>query len=169
MANIHYVHDTSIFTCNTKSVLAQTCNCSGMSNTGIAIQFALRFPHAHQRYLRACRDHSANPDRLLGTCLLTYDQGYWVACLFTSVGFSPIQHPRISHPNVVLSATRTSIVDLLRQLHRDPYLGTLRPGDEYFPTINMHQINSDVFNVPWSDTEAVISEIPFKFNVFIEN
>lgn len=151
------------------SVLAHSCNCVGSWGGGIALAFKSRFPQAFQIYKAHCQSYDANPSALVGSCLLIHNTPdmpggeYWIACLFTSVGHGN----RVSPPNMIVQATRLAITDLLRQLHTDRFISTLKPGDEYIPVINLPQINAGLFRVPWEQTKAVLKEIPYRFNVFI--
>ena len=44
-------------------ILVHACNCKGVWGSGIAVEFAKRFPFAHADYVRLC---STNNKQLLG-------------------------------------------------------------------------------------------------------
>lgn len=167
-SNIQYICGDLFNSQPPQSVLGHSCNCVGSWGGGIALQFKKLFPEAHRQYVNHCKAANSNPENLLGTCLLIQSNDYWIACLFTSVGNSSSRcgAPR-SPKDIIIDATRAAMGDLLRQLHTDPYISTLHPGNEYFPIINLPQINAGLFCVPWNETEQVIQEFPYKFRVYI--
>lgn len=165
--NIEYLHG-DLFTTPQKSVLGHSCNCMGSWGAGVALQFKRKHPVAYKQYAEHCAAYSTKPEDLLGTCLLIQSKDYWIACLFTSVGNSSSNCGRPRSPkDVIVKATRAALTDLLRQLHGDRYMSSLQPGDDYFPVINLPQINAGLFRVPWGETEAVIKSFPYKFHVYI--
>lgn len=168
MPSIEYIEGNIYSHCGPKSVLAHSVSCVGAEGSSIARQISSRFPSAYQKYLQTCHANASNPATLSGSCLLVRDQGYWVAFLFTSVG-TPNSRVPLSPKDLILQATREAVTDLLRQLHTDAYMSTLQPGDEYFPTINITQLNLHDFSIPWSETERLISSLPFKFRVYTLN
>lgn len=165
--NIEYFHG-DLFSTPPKSILGHSCNCMGSWGAGIALQFKRRHPDAFKQYKDHCAAHAGKPEELLGTCLLIHSKTYWIACLFTSVGNSSSNcgRPRSSKDDIV-EATRLALADLLRQLHGERYISELQPGDDYFPVINIPQINAGLFCVPWNETESVIKTFPYKFHVYI--
>lgn len=135
-----------LFTAPKGSILLHACNTKGIWGAGIARQFAKRFPNAWRVYRAKCVNEGS---KLRGTCLLIPSGAYVVGCLFTSrdLGY------RVDPPHLILDATRLAIADLIRQ------------NDKNTP-MHMCKINSNLFNVPWSDTKSVLKEFDKEFVVY---
>lgn len=137
------------------TILAHACNPFGLWGAGVASQFKKRYPKAYTLYAEHCR---SNKD-LLGTCYLARvgDDQPLVACLFTS-DFT-------NTPSQIVSFTEASISDLARQVES---LKDIERDDEGRAIVNMPQINSGIFNVPWEDTEEALSLCDsLSFRVFV--
>lgn len=121
----------------------------------MASQFKKRYPNAYTLYANHCRN---NKD-LLGTCYLA-SAGVGqplVACLFTS-DFA-------NDPSEIISFTKASLGDLAKQVN---VLKEVSRDNEGRPIINMPQINSGIFNVPWEDTERVLNVCDsLSFHVYV--
>ena len=142
------------------TILAHACNPFGLWGGGIAAQFRKRFPYANELYAEHCLK---NRQGLLGSCLLVpaYDPsdfsetGPLIACLFTS----DFETPEAK----ILEHTELSIRSLAQQLESIPGVEKLNG----VPLVNMPQINSGIFNVPWERTEAILDENrQLLFNVY---
>lgn len=137
------------------TILAHACNPFGLWGGGIANQFRLRYPEAYKSYKSHCKE---NHD-LLGSCALieSGSGGPVVACLFTS-DFN-------NTPDEILSYTKTALDDLKRQLGS---MKNVEKSDSGHPIVNMPQINSGIFNVPWEGTEALLEECQdLSFKVYV--
>lgn len=143
-------------TANGVSILAHACNPFGLWGGGIALQFRKRYPHAYRLYQDHCRENGSD---LLGKCLLipaeAGSSNIWVACLFTS-DFD-------CSPSQILDYTLKSISDLDARLTNLADV-EMEAGK---PVVNMPQINSGIFNVPWEDTELILKRHEtIHFNVY---
>lgn len=78
----------------------------------------------------------------------------YIACLFTS-NFE-------SSPAQILEYTKKSMSEVTTQLKSIKNVET----ENGKPVINMPMINSGIFNVPWSDTEAVLDTTDVHINVY---
>lgn len=163
-SNVCYIAG-NLFNVPSRSVIGHACNCTGSWDDTIAVVFKSKFPNAYQTYYNHCKTYSSNPYALLGSCLLIHNQynepggEYWIACLFTAISTN-------SNKDDIIRDTRSAVKDLLRQLHTHNYIGTLNPGDEYFPTISLPLIHTDSFDIPWQHTEAVLKSFPYQFNIY---
>jgi ADP-ribose 1''-phosphate phosphatase len=173
MTSLKYITG-DLFIAPTHSILAHSCNTHGIWGGGIAYQFALKYPKAERLYEEHCAKHK--PYDLLGTTLLLKSddfvndgpnkKGYYIACLFTSVGGgnSP------DAPDAILLNTRAAIHDLFKQLQEseDPVIQGLRnPAGRW--VINLPKINAGIFRVPWDHTSSILQGTPYEldFNVYI--
>ncbi|KAF1816908.1 hypothetical protein P152DRAFT_3788 [Eremomyces bilateralis CBS 781.70] len=130
------------------TVLVHACNCQGYWGRGIASDFAGRYPQAnlsHQQHCYSLKDKKG----LLGTAQLIPPMDgtprHYVACLYTSVRTGTRKSP----PEVVLQATGTAMIDLLRQINQEKQISGIR----------VCRINSGLFTVPWDDTFAVLQAL----------
>lgn len=140
----------NLFHAPLNSILVHSCNCRGKWGAGIALEFKKRFPVSYGAYVSLCHDFGKS---LLGTCLLSYENGYTVACLFVSSGYGD----DLDDEGSVLSNTYKALIDLEDQLQ------VLRP------TICMPKINSGLFNVPWDKTERVVNIMTHDVNVYVQD
>ncbi|GEQ69322.1 hypothetical protein JCM33374_g2993 [Metschnikowia sp. JCM 33374] len=133
------------------AILAHACNPFGSWGGGIAAQFRIRYPYANKLYSRHCQDNK----NLLGSCLLIpategqhlNEADVLIACLFTS-------DFECSEENI-LHYTKSSMDHLARQLQK---LHIIEKDAQGTPVVNMPQINSGIFAVPWEKTAAILSE-----------
>lgn len=128
------------------SILAHACNCKGTWGAGVAAEFAKRFPRSRAMYQKICENEGSS---LLGTCLLLEENGYYIACLFTSRGYGA----HVDSPEQILEATESAVDDLLLQV-----------GFE--EEIHMPKINSGLFRVPWKHTKKVLKELGGNFTIW---
>lgn len=137
----------SLFDAPKGSIIIHACNTKGVWGSGIAKEFAKRFPKAHHTYMEFCRKDGHN---LLGRCLLIPDKsGYVIGCLFTSKDYGKY----VDKPDKILLATRLAIAELILQ------------NPAKLP-MHMCKINSGLFNVPWSDTKAILKSTGQEFVVY---
>ena len=128
--------DGSLFSAPPGSYLAHACNCKGRWGSGIAKEFASRYPKQYAVYNSICM---TNGDSLRGRAAIIPATGAQIVCLFTSRGYG--QH--VDSPEMILEATDAALAELETQVDA----GT---------TIHMPKINSSLFKTPWEDTEAVL-------------
>ena len=127
----------SLFEAPRGATLLHSCNCQGKWGSGIAAEFARRFPEAYKIYNRYCLNNTG----LVGKSLIIDDSGYKIACLFTSNNYGS----NVDSPEQILKATKSSIDHMFM---KNPSL------------LNIHspKINSGLFKTPWEDTEKLIIE-----------
>jgi ADP-ribose 1''-phosphate phosphatase len=128
------------------SILLHACNCRGMWGSGIAKEFAKRFPEAYVQYKERCETYGHG---LLGTCFLIPAGDYTVGCFFTSVDYGKL----VDSPEEILDATKTAVADLLRW----------NPDKKEVHTC---KINSGLFRVPWQNTKKILKESEIDFVVY---
>jgi ADP-ribose 1''-phosphate phosphatase len=121
------------------TIIAHACNTKGVWGSGIAKEFAKRFPVAAAIYRKHCLEHGSS---LLGSCLLIPAGDYTIACLFTSKNFGAY----VDSPDSILTNTFSAVMDMI-----------LQNGGE--KEIHMCKINSGLFNVPWKDTKKLLKSI----------
>ncbi len=145
MSNIVYVKG-NLFNAPKGSVLIHACNTQGIWGAGISREFKNRFPYSYGEYQKACNRFKHN---LLGACLVTTnDNGYDVACLFTSNGIGQ----SVDNEESILIATKKAIIELVEN--------TI--GKE----LHACKFNSGLFRVPWEKTEAILKETGRRFTIY---
>lgn len=140
---------------NKITILAHACNPFGLWGAGVASQFRVRYPVAYKHYVDHCRQN----EDVLGTCFLAPSGigNITVACLFTS-DFS-------NSPSEIISYTEQALLDLARQVEASI---DVEKDENNLPVINMPQINSGIFNVPWEMTEtALIGCSSLGFRIYV--
>lgn len=119
-------------------IIAHACNCKGVWGSGIAAQFAKRYPDARNTYSQECQEKGHT---LLGTSMLIPAGDKVIGCLFTSKSFGQ----NVDKVQDILDATRTAIADLIAKNVEN------RP-------IHMCKINSGLFGVNWRSTKKILKE-----------
>lgn len=128
------------------SIIIHACNTKGMWGSGIAAQFAKRFPKARDIYSQVCKEKGAS---LLGTCLLIPAGDYVIGCLFTSKNYGQF----VDKPDSILKATELAVADLIKQnVDNKP--------------LHICKINSVLFKVPWNDSKAILKKTGVPFTVW---
>jgi ADP-ribose 1''-phosphate phosphatase len=133
---ITYVKD-SLFNAPAGSILIHSCNCRGVWGSGIAKQFAERFPAEKNYYTEECKKYGKS---LLGSCLFIPAGDYTIACLFTSDGYGM----EVDSVDSILDHTKSAIEQLIYQAKKQP--------------MHMCKINSGLFQVPWEKTVAILED-----------
>lgn len=139
-----------------KSLLVHACNSQGVWGSGVAREFKEKYPRAYFDYQGYCVKMSelGMQASLSGSSLIVKDRSQLIACLFTSQYYGD----KKSSPPTILANTAKALDDLFE-----------RPQIEY-DEIHSPKINSGLFNVPWTDTEAVIASalegLPIKWVVW---
>ena len=120
-----------LFAAPANSILVHACNTKGSWGAGIALAFKARYPAQFKQYQAYCREHG---DDLIGTCLLIPGNTHDIACLFTSRAYGR----RKDSPSEILSATRTSVQDLIRQnINNKPLHAWYVPSHHYHHVSNL--------------------------------
>ena len=127
------------------SIIGHACNTKGVWGSGIAKEFAKRFPKARDVYAQVCQEKGAS---LIGTCLLIPAGDYTIACLFTSKNYGSFKDT----PAKILEHTQTAVADMIAQSAGKP--------------INLCKINSVLFAVPWQDTKKVLNSFDYPMTVY---
>lgn len=142
MSKIIY-HQGSLFKAPVlHSILVHACNCQGRWGSGIAKEFARRFPEAHKDYQKLC-DGGAMADKLIGSGIQFHKPGLQpIGYLFTSRGYGE----QVDPPAEILHHTYSALKCILDQLPK---------GME----VHAPKINSGLFCVPWEKTEAIIEKL----------
>lgn len=142
MSNVKIIKG-NLFDAPKGSIIVHACNAQGMWGSGIAKQFAVRYPAAYSVYQEECGLNNEPDDILTGTCLIIGGLHHVIGCLFTSSNYGS----KVSPPKTILAHTRTAILDLIEQnfLNKE---------------IHMCKINSGLFRVPWELTQEVLEEFP---------
>ena len=145
MSNITTVKG-NLFDAPKGSIIIHACNCRGVWGSGIAAEFARRFPKARDLYAKICQEKGPS---LAGTCLLIPAGDYVIGCLFTSRGYAN----SVDKPQKILENTEKAIEDLIRQNVENRPLHTCK-------------INSGLFRVPWNDTKDILKKSGKEFTVY---
>ncbi|KAG6850216.1 hypothetical protein H0H93_016395 [Arthromyces matolae] len=136
-----------LFSAPKGAILVHACNTIGSWGAGIALAFRERYPSQYHVYRTHCKQ--STPDDLIGTCLLIPGEEHYIACLFTSRAYGR----RKDKPEEILQATRTAVQDLMKQ-------------NEWGKELHACRFNSGKFGVPWSDTEAILTELQASMIVY---
>jgi ADP-ribose 1''-phosphate phosphatase len=127
------------------SIIAHACNTKGVWGSGIAKEFAKRFPRAREEYTRVCMEKGAS---LIGTCLLIPAGDYTIACLFTSKNYGQFK----DRPAKILEHTLNAVAHMI----------ALNEDDK---PIHMCKINAGLFGVPWQDTKKILAGFDYPITV----
>lgn len=141
-------HVGSLFDAPKDALIGHSCNCRGRWGSGIAKEFAERFPSQYRAYVNIC---DANRDNLRGRAAVIPSESHQVVCLFTSRGYGATVD---SVPDIV-EATREALRDLTKQLPEHS-------------VIHLPKINSGLFGVPWELTELELKvQRYFDFEIWV--
>jgi ADP-ribose 1''-phosphate phosphatase len=136
----------SIFDAPQGSLLVHACNCKGVWGSGIAKEFADRYPEAFLKYKKYTSGYDHN--QIIGTFFLhdfIPNQFHKVGCLFTSVGYGRYKSPEKD----ILEYTESAIKDCLE------YMSYLCSAMQ--PIIYSNKFNSGLFGIPWEKTELILA------------
>jgi ADP-ribose 1''-phosphate phosphatase len=128
------------------TILAHACNTKGVWGSGIAKEFAKRFPKARDEYTRICKEKGTS---LIGTCLMIPVDNHTIACLFTSENYGSFK----DSPQQILKNTQDAVAHMIA-LNRDN------------KEIHMCKINSGLFGVDWNDTKLTLDSFNYPFTVY---
>lgn len=128
------------------SIIIHACNTKGVWGSGIAKEFAKRFPKARDVYHQLCMEKGSS---LIGTALLIPAGDYVIAALFTSKNYGQF----VDSPDRILKATESALADMIRQNVDNKPLHTCK-------------INAGLFNVPWQDTKKLLKATGVDFVVY---
>lgn len=132
----------SLFDAPKGAIIIHACNTKGVWGSGIAAEFAKRFPAAERIYKEHCAKYE---DNNLGKSLLIPTQDHMIGCLFTS-NFK-------NSPDEIVAYTRAAIHNLITKNLANKPLHTCK-------------INSGIFNVPWEKSLAALESTGKDFVVY---
>lgn len=115
------------------SYLVHACNCVGRWGSGVALQFAKRFPKSYEEYQKFCKNGAKRGD----VFICSPEKGYQVVCMFTSKDYGD----NVDSKNKIIEATKEAI----------RYLPSDAP-------LHMPMINSGLFRVPWENTAMLFMD-----------
>src|SRR5579863_4862608 len=136
----------SLFDAPPGSVLVHACNAQGMWGSGIAKEFAARFPESYEDYKTIC---SIDNFEVGQAFVLGRENEHRVGCLITSSNYGQLRDPK----EVILKNTRTALRDILGITGK---LNCWIGDDE---TIHSCKFNAGLFGVPWEETEKILLEV----------
>ncbi len=149
----------SLFNAPEGSLIAHAVNTQGVWGRGIAVEFKKRFPKSFKEYHNWCLDDQAlrGCRTVVGTSFIcSKENGYYVTCLATSVGFKASTDPE----NKILDQTENALYNLL---------DSVRSYGSNIREIHSNKFNSGLFGVPWEKTEAVIKKVLANYPEIIWN
>lgn len=136
----------SLFDAPEGSILVHACNAQGMWGSGIAKQFAERFPVSYEDYKTIC----SMPQFEVGQgFVLSRENGQRIGCLITSGNYGQLRDPK----DVILKNTRSALRDLLGLTGK---LNCWIGEDEQ---IHSCKFNAGLFGVPWEETEKILLDV----------
>jgi ADP-ribose 1''-phosphate phosphatase len=126
----------------TDTLLLHACNAQGMWGSGVAKEFARRYPTAYKEYTRRCLEHLKPGERspLVGKFLIVEDGNQKIGCAITSHDYGP----RVDSMELVLKATQRTVWNAVSF------------AEDQSLVIHSPKINSGLFKTPWELTEAHI-------------
>lgn len=148
------------------AILTHSCNAQGRWGSGIANQFAVRYPGAYVEYRQYCLERfKGGPvpgTEIKKTCVgdgfivhdvSALDDVTKIGCLITSKNYGKYK----DSPEQILKATEQATRELLvKVVGAGVYFDTTH-------TIYSPKINSGLFAVPWEKTEEVLNEVLNEF------
>lgn len=136
----------SLFDAPEGSVLVHACNAQGMWGSGIAKEFAERFPESYDSYKIICK---LGPIVVGQGFVLGRENGQRVGCLITSANYGQLRDSK----DVILQNTRSALRDLLG------ITGKLNCWIGQDEEIHSCKFNAGLFGVPWEETEKILLEV----------
>jgi ADP-ribose 1''-phosphate phosphatase len=136
----------SLFDAPKGSVLVHACNKQGMWGSGIAKQFADRFPESYEKYKIIC----GLPQLEVGDAfVLNIENEYRIGCLITSDNYGQLRDPK----ELILKSTRLALLDILGATNKLSCF--IVEGQD----IHSCKFNAGLFGVPWEETEKVLLDV----------
>ncbi|SCU81019.1 LANO_0B01772g1_1 [Lachancea nothofagi CBS 11611] len=178
--NVKYVRGNCLAaSISHQRILIHSCNCNGSWGGGIAYQLGVKYPQAESDYIEICERYGS---RLLGKFVLlpSYtDSTLLIGCLFTASFGGPNQGSSES----ILNYTRRALEDMRVKLateekpsdeidvfsgeYINKFKNKLRSAVSDY-SLEMPQINSGIFGVPWPKTETLLKDqSTLSFSVYV--
>lgn len=170
---------------NKPILLAHACNCLGIWGGGIATVFKNRYFSSYELYHTYCHSFDS-PNEILGKSLILpidpSDEGFignndnlLVICLFTSIigqesNTEIVKNTKMALTDLQLKLDNPQLIEnekareIIVNFNND--LKNQGKSNLNEIVINMPQINSGIFGVPWEQTEHVLNGSELNINVY---
>lgn len=136
----------SLFDAPRDSILVHAVNCQGVWGSGIAKEFANRFPESYLAYKKFCQIPNFNAGQAL---VLGRENEYRVGCLVTSFNYGQQKDSK----ETILENTKNALLDIFGVTGK---LNCWIGEDE---EIHSCKFNSGLFGVPWNESEKVLLDV----------
>lgn len=142
-----------LFTAPENSIIIHASNAQGVWDSGIAKIFHKEYPSAFEQYHQIC-----NYNDVVGKFLIFPFSGgdknhnHQVATLVTSENYGG----KVDSPKVILKNTKAALKDMMT-------FSAFKEG--LITTVYSNKFNSGLFNVPWEDTEKLLTKFCNKYKI----
>jgi ADP-ribose 1''-phosphate phosphatase len=126
-------------------ILLHAVNGVGKWGSGIAAEFAKRYPNAYQIYTYTCQKNLAEGNKAGYGFLVSAEAE--IGCLVTSHKYGPQK----DSPEQILKQTQSALREFLALKHVNAYL------DQGYE-IHSPKINAGLFAVPWKETVDILEQ-----------
>lgn len=155
MSLIEY-HAMSLFDAPEGAGIMHACNAQGVWRSGIAAEFATRYPDAYAEYRKRCAVGARMDLPLTGKCFAISDDPHTVICLITSQNYGI----KVDPPEQILVQTTLALEKLFDVYPPIEGYRARPPADLW-----CCKFNSGLFRVPWERTEAILEVFAQRYNV----
>ncbi|CUS49631.1 LAQU0S24e00760g1_1 [Lachancea quebecensis] len=180
ISNVNYIRGNCLAaSIYNPRILIHSCNCNGSWGGGIAYQLGVKFPKAEGDYIELCEKFGSS---LLGKFVLipSYtDSTLLIGCLFTAsfggsqqgTGESILTYTKQALEDmrikVFTDADPSDEIDSFSRKYMQSFMDKLKvPVAKH--RLEMPQINSGIFGVPWPKTEQLLAEqSSLSFTVYV--
>lgn len=139
----------SLFDAPWGSVIVHACNAQGVWGSGIAKEFAERYPSSYELYRHHCHNHDPyEGETVYGAVMIDSNdknEDHIIGCLFTSENYGSKKDDK----ETIKLNTVIALFDLLK------YSG--------ISEVYSNKFNSGLFGVPWEETESILKFVLNKF------
>lgn len=139
------------------AIIIHACNAKGMWRSGIAAEFAQRYPNSYSSYKLFCKEWDMLRGTSLGKGRLStrpFDEDHYVGWIVTSQEES--SNP--DSPDQIKINTTLALVDLCKSIYNYLNLNDLESITIYSP-----KFNSGLFHVPWTESELILKTVLFDY------
>lgn len=140
----------SLFDAPEKSIIVHGCNARGVWGSGIAKEFAEKYPESRKDYKEFCNKY--DEAGFGGLSRNHFNEKHWVGWLITSYSYGD----SVDHPDIIKTQTCMALMHFCKEIM------SWHPGQEKI-TIYSNKFNSGLFKVPWKDTENILKLVLRKF------
>lgn len=141
----------SLFDAPKGSVIIHACNSQGMWGSGIAKEFAHRYPESYKHYVQFCNNYnvlSGSACGYSGMSIYPKDENHWVGWIVTSHDYGN----KKDNPELIKIHTTLALKNLL-----DVFDNTHSKLEKI--NIYSNKFNSGLFNVPWEESELILKTV----------